>query len=56
CYARGQGGSDPLVHDRLGRLNLTREGLRRRNRLVYQTALARGTPTVITVSRHTESA
>lgn len=56
CYARGQGGIDPLVHDRLGRLNLTREGLRRRNRLVYQTALARGTPTVITVSRHTESA
>eukprot|EP00904_Undaria_pinnatifida_P012001 jgi/Undpi1/7931/HiC_scaffold_24.g10403.m1 len=44
-----QGGIDPLVHDRLGRLNLTREGLRRRNRLVYETALTRGTPTVITM-------
>lgn len=45
-----QGGVDPLEHDRLGRLNLTREGLRLRNRLVYDTALARGIPTVLTVS------
>eukprot|EP00752_Nemacystus_decipiens_P011629 g10324.t1 len=44
-----QGGVDPLEHDRLGRLNLTREGLRRRNRLVYATALERGIPTVITM-------
>ncbi|CAN0464756.1 unnamed protein product, partial [Scytosiphon promiscuus] len=45
-----QGGVDPLEHDRLGRLNLTREGLRLRNRLVYETSLSRGIPTVITVS------
>ncbi|CAN0026149.1 unnamed protein product, partial [Ectocarpus fasciculatus] len=45
-----QGGVDPLVHDRLGRLSLTREGLRLRNSLVYDTALARGIPTVVTVS------
>ncbi|CAM9445002.1 unnamed protein product [Pylaiella littoralis] len=44
-----QGGVDPLQHDRLGRLNLTREGLRIRNRLVYETARARGIPTVITM-------
>ncbi|CAN0440667.1 unnamed protein product, partial [Ectocarpus sp. 8 AP-2014] len=40
-----QGGVDPLEHDQLGRLSLTREGLRLRNRLVYDTALARGIPT-----------
>ncbi|CAM9811934.1 unnamed protein product [Ectocarpus sp. 8 AP-2014] len=44
-----QGGVDPLEHDRLGRLSLTREGLRLRNRLVYDTALARGIPTVLTM-------
>ncbi|CAM9426428.1 unnamed protein product, partial [Hapterophycus canaliculatus] len=44
-----QGGVDPLEHDRLGRLNLTREGLQVRNRLVYETSLTRGIPTVITM-------
>ncbi|CAM9476896.1 unnamed protein product [Scytosiphon promiscuus] len=44
-----QGGVDPLEHDRLGRLNLTREGLRLRNRLVYETSLSRGIPTVLTM-------
>ncbi|CAB1109296.1 unnamed protein product [Ectocarpus sp. CCAP 1310/34] len=44
-----QGGVDPLEHDRLGRLSLTRDGLRLRNRLVYDTALARGIPTVLTM-------
>lgn len=42
-----QGGVDPLVYDRLGRLNLTREGLRQRNRLVYQACIH--TPTVATM-------
>ncbi|CAM9199061.1 unnamed protein product [Discosporangium mesarthrocarpum] len=44
-----QAGVDPLIHDRLGRLKLTREGLRERNRLVYAIALANKTPVVVTM-------
>lgn len=44
-----QAGVDPLAGDRLGRLSLTREGLRRRDRLVLRRCLATGVPVVITM-------
>jgi len=44
-----QAGVDGLATDRLGRLALTREGLRRRNERVYRFARERGIPTVITM-------
>ncbi|CAM9246481.1 unnamed protein product [Phaeothamnion confervicola] len=44
-----QAGVDPLHSDRLGRLSLTLEGLRRRNRLVYDWALRHRTRLVITM-------
>ena len=44
-----QAGVDPLAEDALGRLDLTLEGLRRRDRLVLQAARARGLPLVLTL-------
>ncbi len=39
-----QSGVDPLVHDRLGRLALSYEGLAARDRLVFETFAGRGVP------------
>eukprot|EP00611_Tribonema_gayanum_P023157 TRINITY_DN4810_c1_g1_i1.p1 TRINITY_DN4810_c1_g1~~TRINITY_DN4810_c1_g1_i1.p1 ORF type:complete len:337 (+),score=138.59 TRINITY_DN4810_c1_g1_i1:278-1288(+) len=44
-----QAGVDPLWCDRLGHLKLTREGLSRRNRIVYSAALQRCTRLVVTM-------
>ncbi|WP_088345617.1 MULTISPECIES: histone deacetylase [Rhodomicrobium] len=44
-----QSGVDPLVHDKLGRLSLTYEGLAARDRLVFETFSARGIPVSIGV-------
>nr|WER78559.1 HDAC-5 [Neopyropia yezoensis] len=44
-----QAGVDALAADTLGRLAMTPAGLRRRNRLVYRTALAAGVPLVVTM-------
>mgnify|MGYP002035105485 CR=1 FL=1 len=43
-------GVDVLEGDRYGRLSLTREGLRRRDRLVIAAAAERGTPMVVLMS------
>ena len=42
-----QAGVDALEGDRMGRLNVTRDGLRRRNHAVYLAALQRGIPCVV---------
>lgn len=44
-----QAGVDALETDRLGRLSLSREGMRRRNELVFDFARAKGIPLVITM-------
>ena len=44
-----QGGVDPLSEDSLGRLDLTLDGLRRRDRIVLQAARARSLPVVLTL-------
>ncbi len=44
-----QSGVDGLETDRLGRLALTHDGLRRRDRLVLESVLRRGIPLVITL-------
>jgi acetoin utilization deacetylase AcuC-like enzyme len=44
-----QGGVDPFVGDRLGRLALSEEGLIRRDRLVARLAIAAGVPLACTV-------
>ncbi len=44
-----QAGVDPLAEDALGRLDLTLDGLRRRDRMVLQAARARGLPLVLTL-------
>jgi acetoin utilization deacetylase AcuC-like enzyme len=44
-----QGGVDPLAGDRLGRLRLTHAGLRARDRMVFEAALRRNVPVVITL-------
>jgi len=44
-----QGGVDPLAEDALGRLRLTHEGLRARDRLVFTEARDRGIPVVLTL-------
>jgi acetoin utilization deacetylase AcuC-like enzyme len=44
-----QAGVDPLEGDRLGRLRLSLEGLRRRDGLVLRSARARGLPVVVTL-------
>ena len=43
-------GADPYVDDQLGRLALTREGLRRRDRLVFQALAATGVPVVVVLA------
>lgn len=44
-----QAGVDPLMHDRLGRLKLTRSGLWERNELVFKWAESRSLPVVVTM-------
>lgn len=44
-----QAGVDPLAEDALGRLALTRSGLRERDRLVMQASWCRGLPIVLTL-------
>jgi acetoin utilization deacetylase AcuC-like enzyme len=44
-----QAGVDPLRHDRLGRLSLSHEGLRRRDALIFSACRARSLPCVITL-------
>ena len=43
-------GADPYADDQLGRLALTREGLRRRDRLVFQALAATGVPVVVVLA------
>jgi acetoin utilization deacetylase AcuC-like enzyme len=43
-------GADPFEHDQLGGLGLTREGLRRRDRLVFNAARELNVPTVVTLA------
>lgn len=43
-------GADPFERDRLGRLKLTKPGLAARDRLVYETCLAKGLPVVVTMA------
>ena len=43
-------GADPYEEDQLGGLRMTREGLRRRDRLVIETVCAAGVPLVITLA------
>lgn len=43
-------GADPFVDDQLGRLALTREGLRRRDRLVFQALASSGVPVVVVLA------
>jgi len=42
-----QAGVDPLAHDKLGRLNLSREGLQQRNSLVFEELYKRDIPVVV---------
>lgn len=42
-----QAGVDPLAADHLGRLSLTRRGLRARNEVMYAHSIGRGIPTVV---------
>jgi len=44
-----QSGVDPLDSDRLGRLAVTMEGLRERDRMVFELARRGGWPVVITL-------
>ena len=44
-----QAGADPYVHDQLGGLALTFEGLERRDRAVLEGCAARGVPAVVTL-------
>lgn len=43
-------GADPYVHDRLGRLNLTKRGLAERDRAVLHACRARSIPTVVVMA------
>jgi len=43
-------GADPFEEDQLGGLSLTRAGLRRRDRLFFDTFTIRGIPTVVTLA------
>ena len=43
-------GADPYEGDRLGRLKLTIDGLRARDRMVFDACRARGLPVAITMS------
>lgn len=46
---RVQAGVDPHELDRLGRMRITRQGLRLRNELVFSEALRSGAPLVVTM-------
>jgi acetoin utilization deacetylase AcuC-like enzyme len=43
-------GADPFEEDQLGGLSLTREGLRRRDRMVFEASRAAGVPVVVTLA------
>ncbi len=43
-------GADPYVHDRLGRLALTRDGLRHRDRIVFDWCLSRELPVAVAMA------
>ncbi len=43
-------GADPFEEDKLGGLSLTKEGLRRRDRLVFRSARELGVPVVVTLA------
>ncbi len=43
-------GADPFVEDRLGGLSLTKEGLRRRDRLVFDVCRSAGVPVFVTLA------
>ena len=43
-------GADPYKEDQLGGLSLTMDGLAARDRLVFETALARGVPAMVTLA------
>ena len=45
CYIAG---ADPYIEDQLGGLSLTKEGLKRRDELVFRVARARGIPVMVT--------
>jgi len=45
CYVAG---ADPYRHDQLGGLDLTIEGLKRRDELVFRVAHTRGIPVMVT--------
>jgi acetoin utilization deacetylase AcuC-like enzyme len=45
CYIAG---ADPYIEDQLGGLALTKEGLKRRDELVFRVARARGIPVMVT--------
>jgi acetoin utilization deacetylase AcuC-like enzyme len=47
CYLAG---ADPYKEDQLGGLNLTIDGLKQRDELVYQAAKARGIPVMVTLA------
>ena len=47
CYLAG---ADPYKEDQLGGLNLTIEGLKQRDELVYRAAKARGIPVMVTLA------
>jgi acetoin utilization deacetylase AcuC-like enzyme len=44
------GGADPYQGDRLGRLKLTIDGLRARDRMVFDACRGRGLPAAVTMS------
>jgi acetoin utilization deacetylase AcuC-like enzyme len=44
------GGADPYCEDQLGGLSLTKEGLKKRDRLVFEEARRRGVPVVTTLA------
>jgi acetoin utilization deacetylase AcuC-like enzyme len=44
------GGADPYIGDRFGRLRLTMDGLRRRDRMVFEASRRRGLPVVMTLA------
>ena len=43
-------GADPFLDDRLGRLSVTKEGLRRRDRIVYDRCRAAGIPVTVVMA------
>ena len=43
-------GADPYIHDQLGGLSLTQEGLKERDRVVMELALSQHVPVAITLA------